>query len=98
MFTSNEHGHVNVEFQAHNNPSDARSSLMGRRNRPPFYVSIVPPRSADDSQATTTTLWPKRKNGKLAERPRISGASCSSTLKHPSVSDVLFSVCKFKML
>ena len=89
MFTSNENGHFNVEFQSHgNNTPSVGSSIIKRRRNKSILVNIVPPNANGSTSqgASSTSGWPAHKDGQLAERPHISGASCVSTLKPTTVS------------
>ena len=91
VFTSDQHGHFNVEFQSHDDATSSRTSAKRRRRKPPFLVSIVPPSSVNGSTMQTSTSrssWPTHNNGRLAEHPRISEASCLTVAK-PSVSTPL---------
>ena len=93
MFTSNEHGHFNVEFQSHNDAPASRSSVMGGSRKRPFFVSIVRPPTANSSGSqagTSRSGWPVHKDGRLGHRPKLSGASCTSSFQRFSVSLVIF--------
>lgn len=90
MFTSNENGHFNVEFQSHDDASVARTSVIrGNRKKRPLMVSIVPPPTVNSSVSqagTSRSGWPVHNDGRWGERPKLSGASRTSSYKRYSVS------------
>ena len=92
MFTPNSNGHLNlnVEFQPHNESTHPRAVVVGGRNKQSsLNFAIVSPGSANGSgsQMTGRSDWPTRRDGRLAERPSIPGASSNSSVKrHTRVS------------
>jgi len=92
MFTPNSNGHLNlnVEFQPNDETNRTRALVVGRNKQSSLNFAIVSPGSTNvsGSHVTSRSDWPTRRDGRLAERPSIPGASSNSSFKrHTSVSN-----------